>query len=125
MIANTVRGVQMVTVLVVDDDTPITGLLRDMLEDGGHTVLVAYDGQQGLALARTHAPAIVFTDHMMPYLNGMELVGILLADPSLRHTALVLMSASPVAGLAAVAAVTFLAKPFEIDTVMDLVARCV
>jgi len=125
MIANIVPGVQMVTVLVVDDNTPITGLLRDVLEDEGHMVLVAYDGQQGLALARTHVPAIVFTDHMMPYLNGMELVGILLADPSLRHMALVLMSAAPVPGLAAGAAVTFLPKPFAIDTVMDLVARCV
>src|SRR3954447_15185862 len=60
----------MADVLVVDDDPDLRELLVFSLEDDGHTVRVAGDGDEALAALETKAPDCLVLDIMMPGLDG-------------------------------------------------------
>jgi DNA-binding response OmpR family regulator len=57
-------------VLLVDDDAEIIESLRLALESNGFQVLVARDGNQGLALTEREDPDLVILDMMMPKRSG-------------------------------------------------------
>ena len=57
-------------ILLVDDDPEIIDALRYALEAKGYIVLVARDGNQGLALAEREDPDLVILDMMMPKRSG-------------------------------------------------------
>lgn len=62
-------------ILIVDDEPHIRTLLEQIfedLEDQGVEILLANDGEEGLALAITQSPEIIFLDIMMPKLNGYD-----------------------------------------------------
>lgn len=58
------------TILLVDDDTEIVETMRFALEGHGYRVLVARDGNQGLALAERDDPDLIVLDMMMPKRSG-------------------------------------------------------
>ncbi len=62
------------SVLVVDDDKITTAILRRMLDAYADTVLIAADGEEGLALFKEHRPDIVLSDINMPKMGGLEMV---------------------------------------------------
>jgi DNA-binding response OmpR family regulator len=57
-------------ILLVDDDAEIVESLRLALEANGYTVLIARDGNQGLALSERENPDLVILDMMMPKRSG-------------------------------------------------------
>ncbi|MGA2033629.1 MAG: response regulator [Thermoguttaceae bacterium] len=57
-------------ILLVDDDREIVDSMRIALEAGGYQVLVARDGNQGLAMAEREDPDLVILDMMMPKRSG-------------------------------------------------------
>lgn len=59
-------------VLVVDDDAKTVELVRLYLSRDGYRVLVAYDGTEGLRLARESHPDLIVLDIMLPGKDGME-----------------------------------------------------
>jgi len=82
------------TVLYVEDEAPLRGLIEFWLEDAGYRVLLAADGAEGLALVRAERPDLVITDAMMPNLSGDELVEAMKADPELAHIPIVMATAA-------------------------------
>jgi CheY-like chemotaxis protein len=64
----------MALVLVVDDEEPIREILREALENAGHTVLTANDGREALRLYHAQQPDVVITDIVMPRRSGIDLV---------------------------------------------------
>jgi len=69
------------TVLLVEDNTQLLTLAREMLEERGYTVLVAKDGDSALQLAAQHRGGIdvLVTDVVMPGLSGPRLAAKLAA----------------------------------------------
>ncbi|MFD9214626.1 MULTISPECIES: response regulator transcription factor [unclassified Streptomyces] len=67
----------MATVLVVDDEAKLRGLLRDYLERDGYTVLEASDGPGALDLATASHPDLVVLDLGLPGLPGEEVARLL------------------------------------------------
>ncbi|MCP3818820.1 response regulator transcription factor [Streptomyces sp. A3M-1-3] len=65
------------TVLVVDDEAKLRGLLRDYLERDGYTVLEASDGRAALDLATASHPDLVVLDLGLPGLPGEEVARLL------------------------------------------------
>lgn len=57
--------------MVIDDEKELVMLLEDELKVKGHKVLVAYDGQKGIELAREQ-PDLIILDIMMPEVDGFE-----------------------------------------------------
>ena len=63
------------TILAVEDETPLRGLVAQMLEVGGYKVMVAANGKEALDICRKHAGgiAMVMTDVVLPNMSGREL----------------------------------------------------
>ena len=57
-------------ILLVDDDTEIIAAMRYALEAKGYQILIARDGNQGLAMAEREDPDLVILDMMMPKRSG-------------------------------------------------------
>ena len=58
-------------VLVVEDESRMAGLLKRALQEEGHAVDVAADGQEGLWLATENAYGAIVLDVMLPGLDGI------------------------------------------------------
>ncbi|HEX4426540.1 MAG TPA: response regulator transcription factor [Terriglobales bacterium] len=67
-------------ILIVDDESQITRVLRTALTGSGYEVRTAEDGHAGLRLAREWQPDLVITDVSMPNMTGIELSGQLRAE---------------------------------------------
>lgn len=62
----------MAKVLIVDDSPTETYKLTGMLEKGGHQVITAANGEDGVATAKAEKPDLVLMDIVMPGLNGFQ-----------------------------------------------------
>jgi two-component system sensor histidine kinase/response regulator len=100
-------------VLVADDEPAVLEVLSQVVEDLGHDVLRAKDGEEAFGLARARRPHLVVTDHMMPRLSGLELCQRLRRDELLREVPVILLSGVLQQGVPEASA--FLHKPFEIN----------
>ncbi len=114
----------MAKVLIVDDEVPLAQLLGEIVRDTGHQAWLAYNGREGLVLAQRERPDLVISDVMMPLMTGYELLCALRADPVLHHIYVVLTSAgAPPPPALAAAANQYLAKPFQLQAIEDLMGR--
>lgn len=57
-------------ILIVDDDYELSDGIRAVLENQGHRVLQARDGQQGKQMVYNHRPDLMILDMMMPRMGG-------------------------------------------------------
>lgn len=109
-------------VLVVEDEQRMAELLRQGLEEEGHSVVLAADGRDGLAMAESHAFDAIVLDVMLPGLDGFTVVRKLRAA---RNQTPVLMltardaSQDAIRGLDS-GADDYVAKPFAFEV---LIAR--
>jgi len=112
------------TLLVIEDDPDIVELLRYNLEREGFRVLVATDGEKGLAEAVRQQPELVLLDLMLPGLDGLEVCRRLRANDATRSLAVLVLTAKSeeadvVIGLE-MGADDYLTKPFS---PRELIAR--
>lgn len=109
-------------VLVVEDERRLAQVIRKVLEEEGHTVDVAYDGEEGLAMAMDGSHDIIVLDILLPGIDGIEVCRRLRANridtPVLLLTALDAVE-DRVRGLDA-GADDYLPKPFAFQ---ELLAR--
>jgi CheY-like chemotaxis protein len=123
-------------ILLVDDEVGITRALAMYLEDpGGCEVQVENVGTRVLATARAFAPDLIFLDIVMPDAEGGTLAAAIKADPSLKNTPIVFLTALVSQDDLAAAAddgdhpsmliggYPFLAKPVDPDTVLAYVDK--
>ena len=108
-------------VLVADDEPAVLEVLSQVVEDLGHDVIQARDGEEAWKLAQARRPNLVVTDHMMPRLSGLDLCRRLRGDEVLGRVPIILLSA--VLPLGAPEAHAFLHKPFEITDFEGLVHK--
>ena len=60
-------------ILVVDDESQITRVLRTSLSSHGYDIRVANDGETALEIMKDWSPDLVITDLSMPNMDGLEL----------------------------------------------------
>ena len=111
-------------ILLADDNADMRAYVARLLAAQGYAVEEVADGETALAAARQKAPDLILADVMMPGLDGFQLLAAIRADPGLRETPLVLLSAragneARAEGMEA-GANDYLAKPFS---ARELVAR--
>lgn len=80
-------------VLIVDDEPNIAISVDFLMRREGFEVLVAHDGEEGLALIRSDRPDLVVLDIMMPKLDGFEVCKAVRADPTLAGMRIVMLTA--------------------------------
>jgi two-component system response regulator VicR len=69
-------------ILVVDDERSIVDILDFNLKKAGYSVIRAYDGREGLDLARSENPDLILLDVMLPHMDGFEVCKTLRAEGS-------------------------------------------
>ena len=117
-------------ILICDNEEPLRALVRATLEDLGHELVEAEDGDEALVLMRQRRPDLLVLDVMMPGRSGLDVVTEIRADPELAKTKIVVVSARAQAADALAAeqagADRFVRKPFsplELERVVtDLLA---
>lgn len=105
-------------VLLIEDDPDIQQMVQLALKfKGGHQVLVAGNGKEGLALAAQANPDVILLDVMMPEMDGYETCSQLKAQVGTRHIPVVFLSAraqqSEMQKGRELGALGYLIKPFD------------
>lgn len=72
-------------ILCVDDERHIVRLVTANLQRAGYETIEAYDGREALEKIRTEHPDLVVLDIMMPYVDGLEVLKQMKADPGTRE----------------------------------------
>ncbi len=108
-------------ILLVEDDVDLCEALGEILEERGHAVAYATDGEGGLRQMREFRPDVVVLDLMMPKVDGWQFRVAQRSDPALASTPLVVISASSSATALAVDADMYLRKPLEIETLLEAI----
>lgn len=80
------------TILVIEDDRAVAQMLRDVLEDKGHRVLVETDGEWGLRTFEHKPVDLVVLDVLVPKLVGFDLVDRLRKSEKGRHVGIIVLS---------------------------------
>lgn len=123
--ASVPRGTE--TVLLVEDDSALRDLLRDVLEEHGYTVLATADGTHALETARGHAGRIdlLVTDVVMPGLAGPKVAEqITQVRPEVKVVYLSGYSEGAVATLGQLGpGAVLLSKPFAADTLLRTIHK--
>ena len=112
-------------ILVVDDDPAIRDVVSDILEMSAYVVETAANGVEALAAIRASPPAAVLLDLMMPVMDGWEFLRQCRQEAPCAPVPVAIMSAARDASSAAGAygAQAFLAKPFALEAVLEVVER--
>jgi len=112
-------------ILVIDDDQDTRERLESVLKRRGHSVLVAANGLEGLELIKKNAVDVIFSDIVMPKMDGLEFL--LKIHEQTPRTELIIMT-----GLPSVEWITesldkntveFMSKPLTIDDVLNSLNR--
>jgi CheY-like chemotaxis protein len=111
-------------ILVVDDEIDIVNLVVELLQDEGYEVRSAFNGEMALAAIAQQQPAMILMDMYMPQMTGIMLLEHLRTN-GISAIPVVLMTASPRAAesLLNMDLVDYLPKPFDIDQLLQCVAR--
>jgi DNA-binding NtrC family response regulator len=110
-------------ILVVDDDPAIVSFVVDSLIDAGYLVRSALSGRAGMQAINERAPALVLLDLRMAGLPGDDILVYLRSVH--RRVPVVIITANPELAKPLVERykIECIAKPFELDTLLDCVRR--
>jgi CheY-like chemotaxis protein len=93
-------------ILLVEDNEMNRDMLSRRLQRKGYAVVMAYDGEQGLELARSESPDLILMDISLPKMDGWQVTKFLKSNPETKGI--------PVIALTAHALSTDRQKAFEI-----------
>jgi len=116
-------------ILVVDDETSITRLLKLNLEKGGAFIVRTENaGSKTLAAAKEFKPDLILLDVMMPDIDGGDVAAIIQADPLLRGVPIVFLTAAVKkeeveAKGGMVGGFPYIAKPLDLKGVTEVIER--
>jgi two-component system cell cycle response regulator DivK len=83
----------MPTILLVEDNEMNRDMLSRRLERRGYSIIMAYDGEQGLSLAYSEMPDLILMDISLPVMDGCEVTRRLKADKRTRHIPVIALTA--------------------------------
>jgi len=87
---------QALKVLVIDDDADAVELVAVRIHGLAGTVLRAFDGASGIALARRELPDVIVLDLMMPGINGFDVVKALSDQPATARIPILIVTAKQI-----------------------------
>jgi CheY-like chemotaxis protein len=97
-------------------------MLSRRLQRRGYEVLTAVDGESGLTLTRSQAPALILMDMSLPGIDGWEVTRQLKADSATRGIPIIALTAHAMAGdrekALAAGCDDFDIKPIELDRLL-------
>ena len=111
----------------MEDNELNRDMLSRRLQRKGHEVLMAEDGEQGVATARTSSPQLILMDMSLPILDGWEATRILKADAATAAIPIIGLSAHAMTGdrekALAAGCDDYDTKPVELERLLGKIAQ--
>jgi len=85
-------------ILYVEDNEDNIFMLKNRLTRAGHTVVVATDGAQGVAMASSERPEVILMDLSLPVLDGWQATREIKAAADTKHIPVIALTANAMAG---------------------------
>ena len=112
-------------VLIVDDEQDIVESLQFVLESAGFECHCAYNGEEGLNLAREILPDLIILDVMMPKINGFKICRLLKYDNKYKNIPILMVTARSQNEDKLIGEETgvdeYITKPFDLDEIVEKV----
>ena len=111
-------------ILIIDDQRDIPIFLKEYLDDHGHETEICFNGRDGLEHLKKNNYDIVFTDHNMPEVSGLEIAKY--ARQHALKAKVVIISGYPVINETfskSLGADKFITKPFDFDLIGKIVSE--
>ncbi len=80
------------TILIVEDDTMISSMYKTKLETGGFKTLTAFNGADGLEMAKKEKPDMILLDIILPQLDGFSVLAELKKDDKTKDIDVIIMT---------------------------------
>ncbi len=117
----------MTKILIVDDEKDIVETLSFMLQTKGYEIISAYDGEEGLKLAKEEAPDLIILDVMMPKINGYKICRLLKYDAKYKNIPIIMVTARSQDTDKLIGEETgadeYITKPFEFSDVLEVINK--
>ena len=112
-------------ILIVDDEADIIEILQFVLESQGYECITAFDGEEGLKLAREASPDLIILDVMMPKINGYKISRLLKYDNKYKDIPILMITARSQEEDKIIGEETgadeYITKPFKVEYVVEKV----
>ena len=79
-------------VLLVDDSNTVLMMEKMILSKGSYDIVVAHDGVEGVAKAKSDRPDVILLDVMMPRLDGLSACAAIRAEPATAHIPIIMVT---------------------------------
>lgn len=114
-------------ILIVDDEQDIVESLKFVLEGNDYTCYCAYNGEDGLKLAKELMPDLIILDVMMPRINGYKISRLLKFDSKYKDIPILMVTARSQEEDKLIGEETgadeYITKPFDLDEVLQTVNK--
>jgi CheY-like chemotaxis protein len=113
------------TVLVLEDNATIGGLMVALLREEGYRALRAWDIREAIKVARDRKPDLILLDLSLPYREGLPILGELKSHPETKECPLIVISGNTLqlAPDERALLVECISKPVDIDRLVNYVRR--
>jgi len=85
-------------ILLIEDNESNRDMLSRRLQRRGYKVVIAVDGEQGIALAKSEKPELILMDISLPHLDGWEATRLIKASPETRSIPVIALTAHAMSG---------------------------
>lgn len=114
-------------ILIVDDEQDIVESLKFVLDAAGYNCFTAFNGEDGLRLAKELIPDLIILDVMMPKINGYKISRLLKYDNKYKNIPILMITARSQEEDKLIGEETgadeYITKPFDLDEVLKLVDK--
>ncbi len=114
-------------IFIIDDDKDIIDAMQTLFENNGYDVETFLNGKRGIQQAITSPPDIIVLDYFLPGENIKNIVEQLHSHYATKNIPTILVSASIISEekIKELQVNAFLAKPFHVDTLLQLMKKCI
>src|SRR5512135_570565 len=116
-------------ILNIDDSPTVQRLIEMILASQGYEVILAPDGEAGIAKAKAEKPAVILVDFVMPKMNGFQVCKTLKEDPAFKDTPIILVtSKGDKVGskfVDALGITEYFTKPFQPDQLLSKIREVI
>lgn len=80
-------------ILIIEDEKDMVYAVTLQLENNGYKTITAFDGQEGLKIARMEKPDLIILDIMLPRMDGYKVCGLLKSDTRYSKIPIIMFTA--------------------------------
>lgn len=116
-------------VLVIEDNINNMELMEFILETSGYEVMKAFNGRDGVTMAREKSPDFILLDIQLPDIMGTEVLTLIRSLPEGRHVPVIAVTSFAMAGdeerLMAAGCNGYIEKPINPDLIINQIERII